>query len=54
MHNKHNDNELEMSRFGEYMLKSRVVAEKYAPYYARKERFDRWQMTLFGEGKPEA
>lgn len=27
--------ELEMSRFGEYMLKSRVVPEKYAPYYVK-------------------
>jgi len=35
MHNRNNDNELEMSRFGEYLLKSRVVAEKYAPYYVR-------------------
>lgn len=29
------DMELEMSRFGEYMLKSRVVPEKYAPYYVK-------------------
>jgi len=26
---------LELGRFGEYLLKSRIVAEKYAPYYVR-------------------
>lgn len=29
------DLELELSRFGEYILKARVVPEKYAPYYVR-------------------
>jgi integron integrase len=29
------DRELELGRFGEYLLKSRVVPEKYAPYYVR-------------------
>jgi hypothetical protein len=24
---------LELANFGEYLLKSRIVAEKYAPYY---------------------
>ena len=35
MANINSDNELEMARFGEYLLKSRVVQEKYAPYYVR-------------------
>ena len=34
--NKHDaDRELELGRFGEYLLKSRVMPEKYAPYYVR-------------------
>ena len=35
MQNLHGGSELELGRFGEYLLKSRVVAEKYAPYYVR-------------------
>jgi integron integrase len=35
MDNVHKGNELELGRFGEYMLKSRVVPEKYASYYVR-------------------
>ncbi len=35
MSNIHSDNELEMARFGEYLLKSRVVLEKHAPFYVR-------------------
>lgn len=35
MSNIGNDNELEMSRFGEYLLKTRIVVEKYAPHYVR-------------------
>ena len=27
------DSELELGRFGEYLLKSRIVAEKHARYY---------------------
>ena len=33
MSNMRKENELELSRFGEYLLKSRIVTEKYAPYY---------------------
>jgi integron integrase len=35
MGNQHKQNELELSRFGEYLLKSRIVQEKYASYYVR-------------------
>jgi hypothetical protein len=35
MNNHDADRELELGRFGEYLLKSRVVPEKYAPYYVR-------------------
>ena len=35
MDNVRRDNELELSRFGEYLLKSRIVIEKYAPYHVR-------------------
>lgn len=33
MHNLHPESELELGRFGEFLLKSRIVPEKYAPYY---------------------
>ena len=33
MSNMLKENELELSRFGEYLLKSRIVTEKHAPYY---------------------
>jgi hypothetical protein len=33
MHNSHSENELELAKFGEYLLRNRIVAEKYAPYY---------------------
>ena len=33
MSNMRKKNELELSRFWEYLLKSRIVTEKYAPYY---------------------
>lgn len=35
MDNQRKDNELELSRFGEYLMKSRIVPEKYAPHYVR-------------------
>lgn len=35
MNNHDADMELELARFGEYLLKSRVVPEKYAPYFVR-------------------
>jgi hypothetical protein len=33
MHNLNRESELELARFGEYLLKSRIVAEKHARYY---------------------
>jgi len=33
MHNLHSNKEIELANFGEYLLRSRIVAEKYAPYY---------------------
>lgn len=33
MSNIRMENELELSRFGEHLLKSRIVPEKYARYY---------------------
>jgi hypothetical protein len=33
MHNQQKENELELGRFGEFLLKSRIVPEKYARYY---------------------
>jgi integron integrase len=33
MHNMPKESELELGRFGEYLLKSRIVPEKYARYY---------------------
>ena len=33
MDNVRRDNELELSRFAEYLLKTRIVVEKYAPYH---------------------
>ena len=33
MYNQHRESDLELGRFGEYLLKSRIVAEKHAPYY---------------------
>jgi hypothetical protein len=35
MHQNDGNRELELGRFGEYLLKSRGVPEKYAPYYVR-------------------
>ncbi len=35
MDNVRKDNELELGRFWEYLLKSRITPEKYAPYYVR-------------------
>ncbi len=33
MSNHHSESDLELGRFGEYLLKSRIVAEKHARYY---------------------
>lgn len=33
MDNQFKINELQLSRFGEYLLKCRIVPEKYMPYY---------------------
>ncbi len=33
MSNQHSESDLELGRFGEYLLKSRIVPEKYARYY---------------------
>jgi len=35
MHNNASGNDLELSRFGTYLLKSRIIVEKYATYYVR-------------------
>jgi hypothetical protein len=35
MENRRKDNEVELSRFGKYIMKSRVMPEKYTPYYVR-------------------
>ena len=35
MHNNSSGNDLELSRFGTYLLKSRIIVEKYATYYVR-------------------
>jgi len=46
MDNQRRDNELDLSRFGEYLLRSRIVAEKYAPYYVRWVRKFMAQATV--------
>ena len=33
MHNLHSVSELELGRFGEFLLKGRIVPEKHARYY---------------------
>ena len=33
MNNLHSESELELGRFGEFLLKTRIVAEKHARYY---------------------
>jgi len=48
MSKQHSDNELELSRFGEYMLKSRIVPERYAPYYVR------WVRQFMSQIPPKA
>jgi len=32
MYNPRNENELELSRFGEYLLRTRIATERHAPY----------------------
>ena len=40
------DRELEMGTFGEYLLKSRIVMDKHAPFYVR------WVRKYMTDGHP--
>jgi hypothetical protein len=47
MHKSSSESELELGKFGEYLLKERIVAEKHAPYYVR------WVRRFLAEVPPK-
>ena len=47
MYKSSSENELELAKFGEYLLKERIVNEKHAPYYVR------WVRRFLAEVPPK-